>query len=184
MRARPTGRRALARLRPGGGSRAGRRADADAPLRRTVLRRRGGDAAGDSRAVWRPDQPGLGDGLTQAILSVVRLRAPGRSDGRWDRAVAGTAAQLSPGVRLLDVARRRRPGAADTGGAAVADVRDALALERDPLADAVAQPGRQASPTGDPPDARARFDRLGLSGSDRLPGQPRRRGDRDPRSPA
>ena len=144
----------------------------------------GGNAAGDSRAVRRPDQPGLGDGAAQAILPVVRLRAPGCGDGRRDRAVAGTAAQLSAGVRLLDVARRRRPGAADAGGAAIADVRDALALERDPLADAPAQPRRQARPARAPADARPGSDRLGVSGADRLPGQPRRRRDRDPRPSA
>ena len=65
------GAEAPARLRPGRRGGAGRRTDADAPLRGAVLRRRRRDAAGDSRAVRRPDQPGLGDGAAQAVLSLL-----------------------------------------------------------------------------------------------------------------
>ena len=64
------------------------------------------------------------------------LQAAATDDG--DRAVAGAAAQLPARDGVLDAARRRRRGAADPGRAAGADVRDALALERDAVAGAAA----------------------------------------------
>ncbi len=163
VRARSPRRRAAARLRRGRRDGAGRRADADTGDRGAVLRRRGRHAAGHPRAVRRPHQPRLGHGAAQALLPVFRLRAAGGGDGRRHRAVAGAAAQLPARDRVLDAARRRRRGAAGPGGAPGADVRDALALERDALAGAAAQPRRQAGPPCPAADARAGSDRGGVS---------------------
>ncbi len=182
--ARPARRRAAARLRRRRRDGAGRRADADARGGGALLRRRGRHAAGHPRAVRRPHQPRVGHGAAQALLPFVRLRAAGGGHRRRHRAVAGAAAQLPARHGVLDAARRRRRGAAGPGRAAGADVRDALALERDAVAGAAAHARRQARAAGAAAHARAGPDRRGVPGADRLPGQPRRRGDRDPRPPA
>ena len=144
------------------------------------------DAGGMQLVIHAPfggrDQPRLGDGAAQALLPVVRLRAPGRGDRRRRsccRSGRSTASRWRRSSRCC--ARTDVDGAADAGRPAGADVRDALALERDALAGAAAQPRRQAGPAGPPADARAGSDRRGLPGADRLPGQPRRR--RRSRSP-
>ena len=162
----------------------GGRAHPDAGDRRALLRRRGRHAAGHPRAVRRPDQPRLGHGAAQAVLPVLRLRAAGGGDRRRHRAVARAAAQLPARGRVLDAACRRRRGAAGASCSAGADVRDALALERDAIARAAAQPRRPARPPCPAAHARAGSDRRGVPGADGVPGQSRRRADRDPRPPA
>ena len=127
-----------------GAPRSARVPTADARRRRALLRRGRRHAARHPRAVRRPHQPRLGPGAAQALLPQLRLRAAGGGHRRRHRALAGPAAQLPARDDVLDAARRRRRGGADAGGAAGADVRDALALERDALAGAAAPPGRQA----------------------------------------
>ena len=162
--------------------RARRRADADARHRRALLRRGGRHAAGHPRAVRRPHQPRLGHGAAQALLPVVRLRAPGRGDRRRHRAVARPAAQLPARDGVLDAARRRTSRSCSTQAALQAPMFEtrwrwnatrSLALLR--------SRGGRARPAGAPAHARAGSDRRGLPGADGLPGQPRRR--RRSRSP-
>ena len=97
------------------------------------------------------------------------------ADRRRDPAVARPAAQL-PARRDLRLRHaRHRRGDAGAGGAAVADVGDALALERDALAGGAALHRRQAHAAAASAHARGRSDGGGVPRGGRLPGQPRRR---------
>ena len=195
-RARAPRRRLQARARrrrPGaavrGRRRAGARRGADAIVRgrRALLRRGRRHAAGHPRAVRRARQPRLGPGAAQEVLSRLRLRAAGRGVGRRDPAVDRPAAQLPAGrdLRLRHPGHRR--GDAGAGGAAVADVGDALALERGAFAGGAALHRRQAHAAAASAHARGGPDGRGVPGGGGLPGQPRRRharGHGAPRSPA
>ena len=121
-----------------------RGADADLRRRRALLRRRRRHAAGHPRAVRRAHQPRLGPGAAQEVLPRLRLRAAGGGVGRRDLVVDRAAAQLPArrDLRLRHAGYRR--GDAGAGGAAVADVGDALALERDARARGPALHQRQA----------------------------------------
>ena len=124
--------------------RARRAADAAAHRDRALLRRIRRHAAGDPLAVRQPPQPRLGPGAAQALLPQVQLRAAGGGDRGRDRAVAVDQPQLPArrGRALPALGdRARRAGA---GAARRADVRRALALERDHRAGAAALRRRQA----------------------------------------
>ena len=104
--------------------------------RRVVAERFFDEAGGMQLVVHAPfggaHQPRLGPRAAQALLRQLRLRAAGGRHRRRHRALARPAAQLPARERLRlwcgarPLARRPR-----AGGAGGADVRDALALERD-----------------------------------------------------
>ena len=70
---------------------------------------------------------------------------------------------------------RNGAGDARAGRAGLADLRDALALGRQPLAGAAALPGRQEGSAADSAHSQRRSARVGLSRRRRLPGEHRRR---------
>ena len=157
-----------------------RRPHAAARHPRALLRRERRHAARRPCPLRLADQPRVGPRPAQAILRGVRLRAPGGGQRGVDRALARAPAQLRPrrGLRLpppRDRARRPRPGAAG-----VADVRDALAVERSARAASGAIARRQEGSGESAPDAGQRPARRRVSAGARLPGDPA--GRRDPRS--
>ena len=99
-----------------------------------VLRRRRRDAADSAHAVRCADQPRVGTRAAQAVLRLVQLRTSGGGHRQRDQHLAGGAARIPAGrgVRVRE-GRQRREGA-DAGDAAGADVRGAVALERNPVA--------------------------------------------------
>ena len=81
----------LLRRRPG---RARPPADPRAHRGGALLRRERGIAADHPRSLWRPHQSGSRPGAAQAVLRLVRLRAPGGGGRRHRRPLARAPAQL------------------------------------------------------------------------------------------
>ena len=152
-------------------ARRARRRSAPCPRSETLVAERFFDesrrhAARAPRAVRRPHQPRLGPRAAQALLPNVRLRAPGRRDRGRHRALARPEAQLSRSTTSSRFLRARRSrDVLDAGPARRADVRHALALERDARAGAAALPRRQEGPAAHPAHARRRPARRGLPGA-------------------
>src|SRR5207247_1715076 len=148
-----------------------------------LLRRGGRDAAGAARAVREPGQPRVGPRAPQAVLPQLQLRAAsGRHRGR-DRPVARPPAQL-PARGRVPIPEARDGGApAGAGDARRADVRLALALERDPGARRAARARRQEGPHAAPAHGCGGPGRRRVPRPARMPGKPRGR-PRDSRPPA
>ena len=178
------GRRRAARRLPRRGARGARRAaDAGHDRPRALLRRVGRHAARHPRAVRQPHQPRVGTRAAQALLRQVQLRAAGGGDRGCDRAVAVDEPQLrARRRRALSAFEDGAPGAR-AGDARRADVRRALALDRRHVARAAALSRRQEGAGAAAADARRRPDGRGVSRSDRVRGEHRRRA-RDSRSSA
>ena len=99
---------------------------------RALLRRDRRHAARRPLAVRLAHQPRLGPGAAQALLPALRLRAAGGRERGRDRALArrrSTASRSRRSQRYLN--RRHGARRAGAGAARRADVRHALALERD-----------------------------------------------------
>ena len=106
-------------------------ADAGHDRARALLRRSRRHAARHPLAVRQPHQPRLGPGAAQALLPQVQLRAAGGGDRGRHRAVADHRAQLRARRGGALSAFRQRARRADPGAARRADVRHALALDRE-----------------------------------------------------
>ncbi len=174
------GRRPDRRLPRGGPDGAGGAAHPAAARLRALLRRVGRHAARGALALRRSREPRPRARPAQEVLRQLRLRAPGGRQRRRHRALPRAAAQLPAGERraLPEVAERARDAA--QGGAAVAHVRRALALEPESLAGGAALPGRAPQPAADPAHGGRRPDGRGLPGAGRLPGERRRPASRFP----
>ena len=111
-----------------------------------------------------------------ASTSSCRRRPPTTpSCSRSARSTASRSRTCSRSSRASNAARVAR-----AGGARRADVRHALALERDARARGAAQQRRQAGAAAAPAHARRRPAGRGLPGAGRLPGEPHRPASRSP----
>ena len=97
-----------------------------------------------------------GDWRCESILPRLWFRATSRRQRRGDRHLARPAAQLSAGGCFQLPASEHGRESAHAGGARSADVRIALAMERDALAGAGALPERRARAAADHAHARRR----------------------------
>ena len=157
VRARRARRRAAARLRRAGARGARRRADAD-----PVVAERFFDEAGGMQLVIHAP---FGGRINRAWGLALRKRFCRTFDFELQAAATDDGIVLSLGQQhsfpletVFEMsARRRRRGGADAGGAAGADVRDALALERDARAGGAALPRRQARAAAAAAHARRRI---------------------------
>ncbi len=124
--------------------------------RRALLRRSRRDAAHPAHAVRRAHQPRVGPGAAQAVLPLVQFRTASRGHRQRHRPLADRAARLSARdrVRVRQVGQRRVR--ADPSAACRADVRRALALERDSRARDPAHARRPQSAAATPAHARRR----------------------------
>ncbi len=113
------------------------------PSARTVIAERFFDEAGGMQLILHAPFGGRinrawGLALRKRFCRTLRLRAPGRRDGRRHPPLAGRAAQLPAGRHLRVPAPGHGGVGAGAGGAPGAAVRHALPLERHPGARAVA----------------------------------------------
>ena len=141
--------RRLLRRRSGG---TGPPTDAGAARRRALLRRERGVAADHPRAVRRPRQPRARPGAAQAVLRLLRLRAPGGGGRRHRRPLARAPAQLPADTRAVHAEQRQGGRGSDAGGAAPSHARRALALEPQPRPRAAPDERRQAPAHPSPAD--------------------------------
>ena len=157
------------------------------PSRRDIVFERFFDEAGGmqlvrARPLRRARQPRLRPGAAQALLRHLRLRAAGGRQRRrrsCSRSGPSTASRSTARRALLRSETAR--GRARAGGAGIADVRLALALEPQPLAGGAALPRRQEEPAPHPAHGGRRPHGGGLPGAGRLPGERAAGADRDPR---
>ncbi len=117
----------------------GRRCSGPSRPQRTLVAERffdegGRHAAGAAHAVRRAHQSRVGLGAAQEVLPLVQSRTAGGGDRQRHRALADRPARLSARDRLRVREIGERRSNADAGAADRADVRRALALERDPRA--------------------------------------------------
>ncbi len=148
---------------------------------RALLRRGGGHAPRDARAVRQPAEPGLGARSAQALLPDVQLRASGRGHRRRHRALARAHAQLPAGRRFPLPALQHGAGRAHAGRARRTALRRALAVERRPGARHPPSPGGPEGAGAAAAAAGGGSGGRGLPGPARLPGEHRGRA-RGPRS--
>src|SRR5437773_2602850 len=157
--------------------------DAGDPRAGALLRRGGRDAARAARAVRESGEPRVGARPPQAVLPQLQLRAPGRRHRRRDRPVARTPAQLPPRGCVPVSEARDRGASVGAGDARRADVRLALALERDPGAGRAARARREEGSHAAPAHGCGGLGRRRVPRPARVPRKPRG-GPRDSRSPA
>ena len=165
---------------------AGRRALGAVPTQRRVVLERFFDESGGMQLVVHAPfgsthQPRLGAGAAQALLRRLRLRAAGGGQRGGDRPLARPAAQLrARRASSTTCSPTTARDVLDPGAARVADVRDALALERAALAAARALARRQEGPGAAAAHARRRPARGRLPAGARLPRDAAGRPDRGP----
>ena len=113
----------------------------------------------------------LGLALRKRFCVNVRLRAAGGGQRQRDPAVARAAAQLPAGAGAEVPGLGHRGERGPAGGADLADVRRALAVEPEHLARGAADARRQEEPARDPADGGRRPDGGGVPDAGRLPGE-------------
>ena len=157
---------------PGGGeAQPGHGADHRHRGARALLRRVGRHAARAARALRQPHQPRLGPRAAQEVLPGLQLRAAGGGDGGGHHPFARRVAFLPAGRSAALPAPEHRARDAGAGDPAVADLRDALALEHHARAGGAAQPRRRAHPEPAAAHVRRGPAAGGVSRCRRLPGQ-------------
>ena len=136
--------------------------------RRALLRRERRHAAGRARAVRRRHQSRLGARAAQALLrdaSTSSCRRPPPTTASCSRSASSTASRSPTSSQMVPPEPLEHDLVA--GGAAVADVRHPLALERDPRPGAAAPQRRQARADAHPAHARRRSAGRGVPGAGR-----------------
>ena len=117
---------------------------------RAGLRRERGHPAHRPLPVRRPHQPGVRAGPAQAVLRLLRLRAPGGRRRRHRGALPRAPAQLPAGPGARDAAERHGRRRPDPGGPPPSDARRPLAVEPQPGPRRATLPWRPA-PAHPPP---------------------------------
>ncbi len=107
----------------------------------------------------------------QALLRVVRLRAPGLGGRRHRVALTRAPAQLPVDSGAIDAAEPSGRGGLDPGALGAPDVRSALAVEPQPFPRRPALAQRAAAPHPPPADGGRRPSGGDVAGARRLPGE-------------